>query len=396
MLVVVTAATVIGFAFFMFYKNASFSSRTGSDSPLYSVRRHDPYGTAAFSELLQERGNLVQNLERPRLDREDRGVLIQVIEAPVASSAEKLPPLHIQRLADWIAEGNVVIQFSRFPTELMQYFKIVADGDATRESVKQLQQFEAEGHSPRDTPAAIVRAPLRSSRADDVSSQLLLWSPMRLKEPNDPRWSTLATLPGPKHDLVAGEYRVGKGRLVIVGAPTPILNATIMDEGNLDFLMRIIGDQPVWFDEWSHGIGHEPTIIGFLHDAGLMPVLIQLAFLAGLYVWSTSGFVGLDVSEPALRRSSIEQISTLGFLYSRSFGPQVTIDRVTREVQRRLCDSFGCDLPGLSAKVAALRPELRQKVDRIAQIIGRPPVVQDVRCPACGNDLAIICPRRVL
>ena len=41
---------------------------------------------------------------------------------------------------------------------------------------------------------------------------------------------------------------------------------------------------------WSHGIGHEATIVNFLHDAGLLPVLIQLAFVASLYVWSTSGY----------------------------------------------------------------------------------------------------------
>src|SRR5690242_13272830 len=92
-----------------FYESAAFNSRVGDDAPLYSARRHDAYGSAALVDLLKERGIPVRTLERPSLEPEDHGILIQVL--PMDGSGSTRYRVPARQLADWISQGNTVIQF---------------------------------------------------------------------------------------------------------------------------------------------------------------------------------------------------------------------------------------------------------------------------------------------
>ena len=121
---------------------------------------------------------------------------------------------------------------------------------------------------------------------------------MIFADKQNPRWRPIAWLETDEGPVVAGEDRVGEGKLVIVGSTTPALNHSLGNVGNLEFLLTEIGNGPVIFDEWSHGIGRQATVMGFLRDVGLIPVLIQLAFVLLLYVRSTSG-LRRDADTPA-------------------------------------------------------------------------------------------------
>ncbi len=293
------ASLALLFAIAWFYESAAFSSRAGDDAPLYSARRHDAYGSAALIDLLKERGVAVRTVERPSLEPEDRGILIQVLPMQAAShGAYRLPE---RQLAHWISQGNTVIQFTRGSTQLMQNFKIMPSTRPSLEDKAALENFEKEGEVPSKAPAVINHARLgdgaRPTSESDTHSKdhrddLMLWSPMQFAKDQPAGWSPIAYLPTKDHDVVAGQFRHGRGKLVIVGAPTPVLNETMGVDGNLKFVLdwvKTAGSGSVFVDEWSHGIGHEATIMNFLVTVGLLPVLLQVAFLATLYLWSTSG-----------------------------------------------------------------------------------------------------------
>ena len=171
-------AGVIAIGFFAFYEFASRSGRGGESSPLYSARRHDPYGTAALADFLTERGVEVRYLERPRLDDADHGVLIQVLPLPRARPSKgppgPPPPPVDRRLLDWIAKGNTVVQFTRGETELMDSF-LRPPGAAESASVpgrgsgpeivawnepdaREIEKYEAAGGLPDELPGSFQPA----------------------------------------------------------------------------------------------------------------------------------------------------------------------------------------------------------------------------------------------
>lgn len=380
----VVAATAL-----LAYQSAVFSSRSGDAAPLYSIRRHDAYGAAALFTLLSESDIPTDTLERPAFHAGETGTLIQILQTN-ARSRETLPQPQVSQLVDWMTQGNTVIQFTRSQTDLMDRLGIKADTQPDSKAVTALQTAETSGDAPDKLPAGNetgTLATLATPSADAAGLSLTL--PMTLADAaKGVPFKVLARPALDKKKILAAEYRVGLGRLIVVGAPTPALNHMIPQRQNLEFILSLVGNKPVWFDEWSHGIGHNATVIGFLKEAGLIPLLLQVAFVVGLYVWSTSGRSATGGRYRAPRgRVAVEQISTLGYLYARSLELPVTFTRVNAEAQRRLATAFRCKPTELRTAVdraaSPWKERGRQLLDRLAGL----QATANVRCTTCGYDL---------
>jgi predicted Zn-ribbon and HTH transcriptional regulator len=219
---------------------------------------------------------------------------------------------------------------------------------------------------------------------------------MSLTPPQEGDWHTLARLDGTapevlggSPEIVAGEYRIGQGKLIVVGSPTPILNGMLTQGGNLHFVLALISGNPVILDEWSHGIGHEATVIGFNRRVGLLPVLLQVLVIVILYAWSTSGFARQEDAPGQRQRSCIEQIETLGYLYSQSLDPEVTFERVYAEIQHRLAETLRCQPQEIADSLKLLDPSAKQKVEQLLERINRIGRAHGPRCRTCGYDLTL-------
>jgi len=383
-------ACVIALGIVAFYEFAARSGRGGESSPLYSARRHDPYGTAALADLLTERGIEVRYLERPRLDDAAHGVLIQVLPLPekrVSMGPVNPPPEAPQdrRLVQWIAKGNTVVQFTRAETDLMGSFLRPPDpAEGTTGSpqhpapartgrneseARNIQDHEVAGGFPDKLPGLLQPAAWTPAAHEILGLQGALPEPMWLRSPLrlpvGPRSAArpLAVCGG---QVVAAESRFGEGRVIFVGAPTPALNGGLNEGGNLDFLLAIAGKGPVILDEWSHGIGREDSVMGLLRRFGLMAFLVQVIFVLGLYIWSTRANRLPERVEPARWPASIEQIETLGHLYGQTFTREETALRVRQEVLRRLAAALRCPVAELERHRARLAPH---EPDRVGEII---------------------------
>ncbi len=214
-----------------------------------------------------------------------------------------------------------------------------------------------------------------------------------IKAPNGPtQWQPLAMVDG-SQEWVAAVRPFGKGRIIIVGSQTPILNHALDSRVNLEFILSLIAPPDklsttqVIFDEWSHGLGHEGTVIGFIHQIGLLPALFQLFFFVALYVWATSGFHPPDPRVIKRRRSATEQIDTLGYLYSQSMKTPVAFEKVHAEVRRRIATVLHCSPAAIEATLGHVSPDVAAKVRAILATlneVGRGP---GPLCPSCGYDL---------
>jgi hypothetical protein len=378
----------------LFYKAAYVATRGGEDTPLYSAERHDPYGTAALKDLMAERGASVTLLRRPTPEEGTGAILIQALTSDRDSST--LPQRQTQRLKDWISQGNTLIQFTRVQTSLMTDCDVTVPTPV--ENLKEIQEAETHGKPQIEVPAQLqnvrwIAAPAGKG-ATALPKRLMLEfysAAVLVQDAGQNEWHPLATKGD--NEWVAATRSVGKGRLIVVGTPTPILNGTLGAASNMEFVLALLkpaeagGAQEVLFDEWSHGLGNQRTIIGFIKEVGLLPVLLQLFFVVALYVWATSGVSQADPPGAHRRRSSSEQIDTLGHLYRQAMKPDLVFARVYAEVRNRLAGVLRCSPAGIEQALDKASPQVAGRARNILEHLhaigrGRGPT-----CPNCGYDL---------
>jgi predicted Zn-ribbon and HTH transcriptional regulator len=127
--------------------------------------------------------------------------------------------------------------------------------------------------------------------------------------------------------------------------------------------------------------------MGLLQEIGLIPLLVQLALLAMLYMWSTAGHRRNPDRGVARRRSSSEQIATLGYLYGKTLTPQLAFNRIHAEVQRRLTDALRCTPDQIASRIARLPDSIRNLYSRMQSRLAMARPSGGVVCRVCGYSL---------
>ncbi|MFP4055246.1 MAG: hypothetical protein ACLF0G_00075 [Candidatus Brocadiia bacterium] len=394
-LALAATVAVVVLVVWAFYRLAETASRGGQSNPLYSSLRYDPYGTAALRELLIERDVLFRTLERPHLEEDDRGTLIQVLPLRPGPSlfgllgggGPQAASPSAEELAEWVAEGNTVVQLTRDSTPLMARLQRgltleeVADllartheeGSDWRPAARELEEDQKKGLAPDDLGWPLLAASWTGAARDLLGDRAAAARPLKLRCPGElesgqaGEWRPVAETAAGR--VVAAEIAHGEGRLIVVAAPTPALNHALGEGGNLDFLLALAGEGPVILDEWAHGIGHKGTVLGLIRRFGLLPVLGQVVLVLALYVWSTRGHPRPPSDQPLRRRSVVEQVQTLGFLYRRTLSPEETARRVRREALRRLADGLHCSPEELEAGSAKLPPQEARQVAAVREAL---------------------------
>ena len=402
---IVPAALAAGFlAVFMWLlvSVAWTTSRGSAQMPLYSAYRFDPYGTAALEKFLQASGRKVTLLTHPILPLNAAGVLLNVTPPYESGMLENYSAgkHYNPQLLRWIAAGNTLIDCTQNPTGLTHHFKLrvlglasafVADkpekGKHKPEKAKTNKRGEHQrkprrirlrmpsifpqwlsimqkGDSPNKLKPWIKNvwwnnSPALLSTASAGRRHLQLLAPAYLIIPKkDKHWRILATT---KSGPVAIERSLGKGHVVLIGSPWPVLNGGISHAGNLDFLRAIIGNNPVILDQWSLGIGHNYTTLDILRRYGLLPALLELILLFIAYVWSCRGYPALKWNaSKVMARSSVEHIAMLGRLYESSLSGSEIFQRVNQETSHRLALALRCRPDQIAEKI-------KKQPDAIAQ-----------------------------
>lgn len=397
MLIVAVAAS----AAFAFLNLAVLAGRGGETAPLYAAQRFDPYGTAALFRLTQRRTEDTQTLERPRLPDGLRGVLVQVLPLDArdrhgfvqqdSMGDWAIPPdvyaLPTQDLLEWVADGNTLVQLTRGHTPVMEALGVPRDAsldEVTADARRRVEFQQREADVPDDLPGLVIDAQWSDRFGRHT---LTLHEPRRFDIPADAdlKWTPLA-----RRGLwvYGGVVRHGAGRVVLLGAPTPALNHQLAESDHLNWWLDQLGDGPVTFDEWAHGVGHGGTILETLAYFGLIPVLLQAAIWLGVYRWSTAGrtFVDPD-ADRAPPRTSSEQIDTLARLYGQSWDDSQRRRRTYDEVIARLAEAYRCAPAHLRDRLATRGDDAAQQALRLIDDARAVATHEPPRCPHCGYEL---------
>lgn len=228
-----------------------------------------------------------------------------------------------------------MIHLSRSPTALMRRLGVpfVEPSPSQAAATGHIEERQRERCVPDDLP---VPPSPTSGRWNVVVRNPLAFSNVSTEE-----WNPILSI---GNVAVAGVLRRGKGALIVVGDPDIVSNSAILKGENLEFVRSFLGDGPVLFDEYSHGLRREGTLTGLLKEFSLIPFLCQIAVVFALYFLAHRARRA-SVSEPAERsRSTLQQIAMLSGLYRASLTKKETEDRVRSEVERRLGTILGASV----------------------------------------------------
>ncbi|MEM7576737.1 MAG: DUF4350 domain-containing protein [Planctomycetota bacterium] len=377
------------------------AGRGGETTPLYSVRRFDPYGTAALYRLAERRLTDVTTLERPSLDPDQTGVLVQVLptnsgDAHALTEADALAEwdvpgdvyaLPTSALLEWVAAGNTLIQLTRGQTPLMDALGIGSTIDHEGSLVVTNPRLDVESHqrrgaTPDTRPGMDVEvAWLEGEDAFAMS----LREPRRFEIKGPEGWRPTLRMGGL---VYGGVIEHGEGSIVLVGAPTPALNQHLRDGDHLAWWLTQLDDGPAVFDEWAHGIGHAGSVIETLAYFGLVPLLFQTGLWLAAYRWSTAGRTFIDPDQDRRPpRNSAEEIDTLARLYDQAWDDTERRRRTHDEVVTRLAEACRCRPDELPARLKARSGPTAEAAALLLKESGALAASDRPSCPKCHYEL---------
>lgn len=368
-------------AFFML---AQYSSRGGEGAPPYSVYRSDPYGTAALKDLLTEKGKRAAILLEPSLPPGARGTLIQVLprrEFPDPPERPKIRNIPMKPgsksetrelddprgLTAWVMAGNTLVVLARGVPPHMWRLGFAQKAPRVLGWVTKMEDAQMKG-TPPDKIAGEAAMADWGGAAPDKGMRLALHEPVILA---DRTGGALAPIAWTDKGPVAMERKLGAGRVILVGDPSPVLNGWMEKGGNLEFVLSLTGPGTVYFDEWSHGMGHGGSLIGLMERFGLIPALLQVIFVLALYILAGRA-IGAGEPEPSRERvSAMEQVDALGRLYARTMKPAAARQRVAQEMNTRVHEALAGAAGGAAAAMERAPAGKRERLKKILELAGR-------------------------
>lgn len=174
------------------------------------------------------------------------------------------------------------------------------------------------------------------------------------------------------------DWRMGQGQVLWWAAATPLTNAGILRDGNLNLLLNAVsldGEQgsEIYWDEYFHG--QRRSLWNYFEATPLKWGLVQigLAALAILFTFSRRSGPIVPALAPS-RLSPLEFVETMGGLYERAGAASVPVAvsyrRFRFELARRLglpSTAINADLAQAAAKRLGLPEEtLRQALENAA------------------------------
>ncbi|MGB9405673.1 MAG: DUF4350 domain-containing protein [Candidatus Acidiferrales bacterium] len=166
--------------------------------------------------------------------------------------------------------------------------------------------------------------------------------------------SAQLALYGDQFSPVVVRWRIGAGEIVWWAGPTPLTNAGISQEGNLNLLLDAVSDpaaasseQPeIYWDEYFHG--ERASLWGFMQKTPLPWGLLQLALIGFAVLFTFSRRSG-PIAMPAVvsRLAPLEFVDTLGGLYERAHAEPAVINVVYQRLRSMLTRQLR--LPGATS-----------------------------------------------
>jgi len=178
--------------------------------------------------------------------------------------------------------------------------------------------------------------------------------------------------------MIAGEFAVGKGSIVVIADPSFLANRYLGEADNAVAAVRIVAPrgERVVIDEFFHGLGPRGNSLSLLTRPGYAVLALGLLGAVLLTVWREGTRLGPPIADrPVSRRGIGEYLDAMGHLLSRGQRDRAGIvaevrDGVLRELNIRVgLPPEHVDLDQLQGKLARRDPiRARHVVDTIRAV----------------------------
>jgi hypothetical protein len=339
-------------------------------SPIPSIYSVDSNGAHAAYLLLKQLRCPVRVWERPPNELpEDPGSSVLVLADPIQ------PPVEKDRAAllNFVQAGG----------------RILFTGSM-------LTSFFPDAHSSEEA----LESPWQSYDAD-LPSNFTAGAPKISLQP-EAEWTTIEPsqmpLYGPADSAVVVSWRVGRGQILWWAGATPLTNAGITHDGNLNLFLNAVGsengnasEQPtIYWDEYFHG--QRDSLWAYVEKTPVAWGLLQIAILGFAVLFTFSRRRG-PIAMPATvsRLWPLEFVDTIGGLYERAHAEPAMVGAVYQRFRSLLTRQLRLPLTTDDAALAeAVRVRLGLKDDALGETLGRAAAASRAAKVPPGDALEII------
>ena len=339
-------------------------------SPIPSIYSVDSNGAHAAYLLLKQLRYPVRVWERPPNELpEDPGGVVLVLADPIE------PPVEKDRAA------------------LLNFVKA---GGRILFTGSMLTSFFPDAHSSEEP----LESPWQTYDAD-FPSNFTAGAPKISLQP-EAEWTTIepSQLPlyGPADSAVVVSWRLGRGEILWWAGATPLTNAGITHDGNLNLFLNAVGsengnapEQPtIYWDEYFHG--QRDSLWAYIEKTPLAWGLLQIAILGFAVLFTFSRRSGPIAMPAAVSRLwPLEFVDTIGGLYERAHAEPAMVGAVYQRFRSLLARQLRLPLTTDDAALAeAVRVRLGWQGDELGETLRRAAVASRAAKVPPGDALEII------
>jgi len=339
-------------------------------SPIPSIYSVDSNGARAAYLLLKQLRYPVRVWERPPNELpEDPGGVVLVLADPIE------PPVEKDRAA------------------LLNFVKA---GGRILFTGSMLTSFFPDAHSSEEP----LESPWQTYDAD-FPSNFTAGAPKISLQP-EAEWTTIepSQLPlyGPADSAVVVSWRLGRGEILWWAGATPLTNAGITHDGNLNLFLNAVGSEngnaserpTIYWDEYFHG--QRDSLWAYIEKTPLAWGLLQIAILGFAVLFTFSRRSG-PIAMPATvsRLWPLEFVDTIGGLYERAHAEPAMVGAVYQRFRSLLARQLRLPLTTDDAALAeAVRVRLGWQGDELGETLRRAAAASRAAKVPPGDALEII------
>ena len=195
--------------------------------------------------------------------------------------------------------------------------------------------------------------------------------PLRIEVDERRPRSTLLRLDGPEGEPAAVRVDVGEGAVIVFASASMFQNRDLASQAGGVLFSRLVdehgSDGPIMFDEFHLGVGQRRSLMRYLRQTGIGPLVLQLLVLIGLVLWRVGARFGAHLEplapEPAGTASYVEGVGTL---YEKAKDPAGAVRILERRALERIAAYY--HLPSREPEALATALERRSRDDAAAAV----------------------------
>lgn len=154
---------------------------------------------------------------------------------------------------------------------------------------------------------------------------------------------TLLRLDGPDGPVAGVRVDVGRGAVIALSSASLFQNRDLSEQrGGLLFarLVRELAPRgPILFDEYHLGVGQRRSMMRYLRQAGMAPVVLQVLVLIGLLIWRFGfRFGGTREPLPEAPGGTASYVEGVGTLYAKAADPPGTLGVLAQRALERIAE----------------------------------------------------------